>query len=70
MARALAWSEGDLHQQEERILKHVSCLKSAEHSDTWEKSRGHPDIEPFVHRYEEGGAMGFLQVPHIVELRA
>ena len=70
MARALAWSEGDLDQQEERILKHVSCLGTKEHSDTFHRTRNHPEIEPFIDRYAKGGTMGFLETPHITDLRA
>jgi len=70
MARALAWSEGDLDKQEERILKHVSCLGSKEHSDVFKKSRGHPDVLSHVEQYTKSGTMGFLLTPHIVELRA
>lgn len=70
MARALAWSEGDLDKQEERILKHVSCLASEEFSDTWHKTRAHPDIQPYVDRYAQSGTMGFMQTPHIIQMHA
>jgi len=70
MARALAWSEGDLGKQEERILKHVSCLNSKEHSDVFQDTREHPAIESFVDRYSHSGTLGFMQAPRIVELRA
>jgi len=68
MARALAWSEGDLDKQEERILQHVACLKCD--GDYLKKSRDYPELGNFADTYAKGGTMGFLQTPHIIEIRA
>lgn len=67
MVRALAWSDGDLAKQEEIILKRVACLRKD--ADIFAQSRDHPYLHSFFDQYEKSGVMGFLQTPHILEVR-
>jgi len=61
IARALAWCDGDLDKQDERILQSVACLKSHE--------RQHPELQSFYEKYEKNGMAGYFQPKPLVELR-
>lgn len=69
IARALAWCDGDLDQQEERILKKVACLKSPDYADDLRKSRNHPELHEYHEQYERNGMMGFFQPKPLLEVR-
>lgn len=66
LARALAWCEGDVDAQEERILKHVACLSSDEHVGFLKNTRN----DPLVARYARTGKMGILMGPQIMRMNA
>lgn len=70
LARALAWCDGDITQQEERILKRVTCLKDASEKDTLTKSRFHPELHQYYEQYTRNGMVGFMQPPPLVALQA
>lgn len=69
IARALAWCDGDLDRQEERILKQVACLKSPEYADDLKTSREHPELHDYYEQYEKNGMMGFFQPKPLLEVR-
>lgn len=70
LARALAWCDGDLTKQEERILKRVTCLKDDSEKDTLTKSRTHPELYQYYEQYTKNGMAGFMQPPPLVALQA
>ncbi len=70
MARALAWCEGDLDKQDERILKRVSCLGTMEERDHLRKSRENPELQSYYDQYTRNGVTGFYRPPHVLEVRA
>ena len=70
LARALAWCEGDVTEQEKAILKKMSCMGVVEDQEILQKTRDHPHIEAYYQQYAKAGMMGLFQQPHILEIRA
>lgn len=51
LARALAWCEGDMDEQEEKILRRVSCLAHGEDNRIFRESRTHPGLHDVYQAY-------------------
>lgn len=68
MARALAWSDGDMDAQDERILERVACL-GGEDRQFLSDSRADPELHSYLEQYTQSGMLGLWQAPHIVNLR-
>lgn len=70
LARAIVWSEGRMDQQEEAILRRVSCLKDLPDSDYLKSTRDHPDLHHYHEHYHKAGVMGLFKAPPQLRLRA
>ena len=68
MARAIAWSDGDMDAQDERILKRVSCL-GKEDSEFLKLSRENTGLAGYMDQYAKNGMLGLWQMPRILEMR-
>ena len=60
LARALAWCEGDMDRQEEKILKHVGCIKGVD-DEILRESRTHPNLKNFYKHYAKAGMVGLMK---------
>ena len=69
LARAIAWSEGDVTAQEKYILKKMSCFGEVVDEEILNKTRNHPHTEAYYNQYAKSGMMGLFQTPHILEIR-
>lgn len=56
MARVLAWCEGDMTKQEEKILKRLSCLKD-DKEETLKNTRDTDFIKHYHSQYEKAESM-------------
>lgn len=70
MARVLAWCEGDITKQEEKILKRLSCLKN-DAEETLKSTRDSDFIKHYHSQYEKAESMAayFASNKPYVEIR-
>ena len=61
LARALAWSNGDIDKQEEAILKKLSCLAKNANDDVLVRTRRHPHVHAYYQQYAKAGVMGLFK---------
>lgn len=66
LARAIVWCEGDMGEQEEEILRRVSCLSEKEENIIFERTRNHPHIHDYYQEYAKTGMMGLFKEPPAV----
>lgn len=69
LARALVWCEGDMDKQEERILRHLSCLSEGAGAETLKSSREHPYLKTYTQHYAKANVAGLARASARVELR-
>lgn len=69
LARALAWCEGDVSEQEKAILRKMSCMGEVEEMGILRKTANHPHVEAYYHEYAKAGMMGLFTQPHLLEIR-
>ncbi len=70
LARALAWCEGDMHRQEQAILKKVACFKDKPDDEVLRLTRNHPHIETYYQEYAKAGMIGLHKIPPAIQMRA
>ena len=68
LARALVWTDGDIDEQEKKILKKVACLKEPPGSEVLAATRGHDHVEKYYQQYAKAGLVGILDTPHILQM--
>ena len=68
LARAIVWCEGDMDEQEKRILKKVSCLSEPEEDEILRSTRDHPHIKTYYQEYARAGMVGLFKTPHSLEI--
>lgn len=61
LSRALAWCEGDMDLQEERILKRVGCIKGSPDEEILRGTREHPNLKDFYKHYSKAGMVGLMK---------
>lgn len=69
LARALAWCEGDVTEQEKAILKKMTCMGVVEEQEILRQTGGHPHVEAYYNQYAKSGMMGLFHQPHLLEIR-
>lgn len=69
LARALAWSEGNIDLQERAILKKLSCFKGGDDRDLLMKSRDESHVHDYYQHYAKSGVIGLMSYPKMVEQR-
>ncbi len=69
LARALAWSDGDMQQQEAAILRKVACLGNGADDDVLRRTRHHPHLDDYYQQYAKAGMVGLYKMPPNVEMR-
>lgn len=69
LARAIVWCEGDMAEQEKKILKKVSCLSEPEEEEIFHSTRDHPHINTYYQEYAKAGMIGLFKTPHSLEIR-
>lgn len=69
LARALAWCEGDVSEQEKTILRKMSCMGEVEELGILRRTANHPYVEAYYHEYAKAGMMGLFTHPHLLEIR-
>lgn len=70
LARALAWSKGNMERQEAVILKHVSCLGGGADDDVLKSTRDHPHLDHYYQHYAKAGMAGFFKPPPAMQMQA
>ena len=68
LARAIVWCEGDMAEQEKKILKKVSCLSEPEEEEIFHSTRNHPHIHTYYQEYAKAGMVGLFKTPHSLEI--
>jgi hypothetical protein len=67
LARALAWCEGNMDQQEAAILKRVHCIKGSKDENILRQSRDYADT--YYQYYAKAGISGLLKSPPKMVMR-
>lgn len=68
LARAIVWCEGDMAEQEKKILKKVSCLSEPEEEEIFHATRGNPHINTYYQEYAKAGMIGLFKTPNSLEI--
>jgi len=68
VARAIVWCEGNMDEQEKKILQRVSCLSEPEEEEVLKSTRDHPKINTYYQDYARAGMVGLFKTPHSLEI--
>lgn len=69
LARAIVWCEGNMIEQERKILQKLSCMSEPEEEEILHSTRGHPHLKTYYQDYAKAGMVGLFKTPHSLEIR-